>query len=100
MTKYHNKRTNGYASKKEATRATDLQTLAQAGIITELKEQPRFTLVPAQDGERPIVYVADFSYTDDRGKFVVEDTKGFKTREYIIKRKLFQHKFGFKITEI
>ena len=66
----------------------------------------RFTLIPTQkiDGkivERPVVYIADFKYWDLKtGEQVVEDVKGMKTKEYIIKRKLMLWRFGIKIYEV
>ena len=95
--KYSAKQTNGYASKREANRAAELQALSRAGIISELREQVKFELLPAQKGklrnERPLGYVADFVFEDKCGRHVV-DTKGYRTREYVIKRKLmlFVHK--------
>ena len=51
--------------------------------------------------ERSCRYVADFVYTDRAtGRTVVEDTKGFRTKEYIIKRKLMLHVHGIRIKEI
>lgn len=49
--------------------------------------------------ERSCSYVADFVYECD-GETVVEDTKGFRTKEYIIKRKLMLYKYGIQIREI
>jgi hypothetical protein len=99
--KYKNKKTNGYASKKEANRAAELKLLEKAGVIMELKEQYRFELVPKQEGERAVCYIADFVYYDNEKKIsIVEDCKGFRTKDYIIKRKLFQQKYGYRITEI
>ena len=49
--------------------------------------------------EQECSYVADFVYMKD-GKQVVEDTKGFKTKDYIIKRKLMLHKYGILIREV
>ena len=43
--------------------------------------------------------MADFVYYQD-GKMVVEDTKGFKTDAYIIKRKLMRYVHGIAIKEI
>ena len=50
--------------------------------------------------ERKVVYRADFVYTDKDGSQVVEDTKGFRTKEYVLKRKMFLYKYGFPITEV
>ena len=49
--------------------------------------------------ERAVHYIADFAYMQD-GEWVVEDTKGFKTRDYIIKRKLMLWKNGIRVKEI
>jgi len=49
--------------------------------------------------ERACFYIADFVYSQDR-KVIVEDTKGFKTKDYIIKRKLMLHKYGIRIKEV
>ena len=106
--KYHAKKVtyNGitYDSKKEAKRHAELLLLERAGAITELRTQVRYELLPPQriDGkvvERPVFYIADFQYKQD-GKTVVEDTKGMKTKDYIIKRKLMLLVHGIKIKEI
>lgn len=102
--KYGNKRTNGHASKKEDRRSRELMLLQVAGEIRDLKEQVPYELIPSQyvDGkcvERACKYVADFVYTDREGNLVVEDTKGFRTPEYVIKRKLMLKVHGIKIKE-
>lgn len=50
--------------------------------------------------ERAVYYKADFDYLDKDGKHVVEDTKGFRTKDYIIKRKLMLYRHGIRISEI
>ena len=84
-------------SKKEAQRCNELAILERAGKIQELETQRKFILIPSRkyDGMangRQVAYIADFSYKQD-GKLIVEDTKGYKTTEYIIKRKLFKDKY-------
>ena len=96
--KYHNVKTNGYASRKEATRAEELKLLFHAGQISDLVEQPEFVLVPPQDGERAVKYRADFGYYE-KGQRVIEDCKGVRTSDYIIKRKLMLFLHGIRITE-
>ena len=113
--KYHARRTGTHASRKEHRRAAELQLMQRAGLITGLREQVRYELIPAQyttSGddfkghttrvllERPCAYVADFVYRDSHGRLVVEDTKGVRTREYIIKRKLMLRVHGIRIKEI
>lgn len=79
--------------------------MERAGVITDLKRQVRYLLIPAQydkDGkllERCCNYYADFVYRDKAGKIVVEDTKGFRTQDYIIKRKLMLLNYGVRILE-
>ena len=104
--KYGNKKTGCHASKKENARARDLRLKLQGGLISSLREQVSYILIPAQvneDGkmEQPVSYIADFVYVDNEtGKTVVEDTKGFRTKDYIIKRKLMLERFGITIKEI
>lgn len=98
MSKYRAVRTGGYASKKEARRALELALLAQQALIDDLHEQVKYEIIPKQDGERAAHYIADFTYIEG-GKFVVEDSKGFRTREYVMKRKLMLLVHGIKIRE-
>ena len=101
--KYGNRKGNGFDSKKEANRYAELALMQRAGLIQNLRRQVKFELIPAQykDGKcifRSCSYIADFVYEKD-GETVVEDTKGFKTPEYIIKKKLMFQVHGILITE-
>lgn len=104
--KYHAVKCNGYDSRKEYYRAQQLKLWLRAGLISELREQVEFLLVPPQvngEGveEKPVRYKADFVYVDNAtGNTMVEDTKGFRTPEYIIKRKLMLQVHGITIKEI
>lgn len=95
-----------FDSKREAARYSQLQLLERAGQITDLELQPRFELIPKQrrdDGkpERACEYVADFRYTDVRtGQQVIEDAKGMRTRDYIMKRKLMLQVHGISVREV
>jgi hypothetical protein len=100
LIKYRNKKTNGFDSAKEARRFAELKIMQKAGEISLLECQVRFQLIPPQDGERGLSYVADFRYTTKAGAVIVEDVKGFKTDVYLIKRKLMLHIHGIKIVEI
>jgi len=100
LNKYGAKRTNGYASKREAARAAELKMLERAGEISDLKEQVRYELIPAQPGERNVCYFSDFTYNDKAGNPVCEDVKGMKTPLYIVKRKLLLWVHGIKIREV
>lgn len=97
--KYDNKKTGGYDSKRESKRAMDLSLLQKLGEISELREQVRYELVPKQDGERAVHYTADFVYVE-KGQTVAEDSKGFRTQVFIIKRKLMLFRHGIRIREI
>lgn len=112
--KYGAKRVGEHASQKEHDRANQLKLWQRAGIISDLREQVPYVLIPAQYGtcgtdlkgkpvciERACRYVADFVYTDNRtGQTIVEDTKGVRTKEYIIKRKLMLYLHGIRIKEV
>lgn len=80
--------------------------LEKAGEIKNLERQKRFTLTPTmrdRNGkvlERPSFYIADFYYRDKDGKEVVEDAKGFKTPEYVLKRKLMLCTYAIQIKEV
>lgn len=125
MSKYKAKRTvvNGrvFDSRKEARRYQELLLLERAGKISDLELQKAYTLIPAQyalsdevytkgihKGERKrsaciekaVTYKADFVYTDSKGNTVVEDVKGIKTKDYIIKRKLMLSVYGIRISEV
>ena len=120
--KYFAKKTtiNGieFDSRKESRRYQDLLLLERAGAIQDLQRQVKFVLIPAQyetyerygkngqklqDGQRTLErecsYVADFVYQMD-GEMVVEDTKGFRTNDYIIKRKLMLYIHGIRVREV
>ena len=87
-----------FASVKEYHRWGVLRLLERAGRITDLKRQVRYEVIPKQQGERACDYVADFTYYED-GKLVVEDAKGYRTDDYIIKRKLMLWVHGIRIKE-
>ena len=92
--------------KKEARRYSELLLLERTGAIHNLKTQVKYVLIPSQRDpvtgkviERECAYKADFVYTEN-GETVVEDTKGFRTKDYIIKRKLMLQVHGIRIREI
>ena len=93
-----------FDSAKEARRWSELLLLEKAGAIQNLQRQVKYQLIPSQKiagkvVERACSYVADFVY-DQGGETVVEDTKGVKTPEYIIKRKLMLWVHGIRINEV
>jgi len=117
--KYRNKKVEVggivFDSKKEANRYRELLLLEKAGAISGLQRQVKFLLIPAQREpdtigvrggihkgkllEKECAYYADFVYIEN-GKTVVEDTKGVRTADYIIKRKLLLYVHGIQIREV
>ena len=98
--KYKNKKTQVdmyvFDSIAESRRYKELALLERAGEIKDLQLQPRFLLQESfkKNGKtyRKIEYIADFMY-EENGKVVVEDVKGMETKEFKIKRKLFEYKY-------
>ena len=108
VAKYGNKKVEVdgilFDSKREARRYLDLRAMEIAGQIQNLRLQVKYELIPSQriDGkvvERGCEYVADFVY-EENGQTVVEDTKGHRTKDYIIKRKLMLYVHGIRIREV
>jgi hypothetical protein len=109
MTKYRSRKVtvNGieFDSHREARRYQELQMLLRAGEITQLQLQKKYTLIPAQKKpsggtERACTYTADFVYRDKSGKEIVEDAKGVRTQQYIIRRKLLLYVYGIEVHEV
>lgn len=107
--KYHNKKIiyDGlkFDSQHEADRYCELKLMERGKVITGLDRQVKFELIPSQkiDGkvvERPCTYIADFTYTDKDGRFVVEDAKGMRIEPYITKRKLMLYLKGIRVIEV
>jgi len=128
-TKYKAKKTEvdgiTFDSMKEAKRYQELKILEAAGQIKDLRLQVPYELIPAirepdtigkRGGkikgkliERAVIYRADFVYLEkldipfsDQEKWeeVVEDVKGMRTKEYILKRKLMLYRYGIRIREV
>lgn len=103
-----------FDSEREAARFGELKVLRAMGKIRDLRLQVNFTLVEGYttiEGERikPMVYRADFVYEratePDRNGTVhwlreVEDAKGAKTKDYLLKKKLMQDTYGITIREV
>ena len=111
MTKYRAIKTEVdgimFDSKKEAKRYVELKEKLDAGIIADLRLQPKFDCII--NGKKVCTYKADFEYLlDDQigpqgqiGHYIVEDVKGFKTPTYRLKKKLVEALYpGTVINEI
>lgn len=122
--KYHSEKVRTpegdvFDSRKEYRRFTELSLLQKAGEIRGLQRQVPFLLVPdhrepdttgPRGGKKPgrilerkVEYFADFVYEehkpDGTWERVVEDCKGIRTADYIIKRKLMLHVHGIRLRE-
>lgn len=112
-----------FDSTKEAARYITLMEMLERGEIRDLKLQPTFVLVegyttPGGERIRPMIYKADFSYIRQAGRkdlpdwrsavnaggvYVVEDIKGGKatqTAEFLLKKKLFEDRYGMQLAII
>jgi len=82
-----------FDSKREASRYLELKILQQAGQIEGLELQPKFRM--KVNDFLICEYRADFKYREAGTVLpVVEDSKGFRTRDYRIKAKLFRALFS------
>jgi len=99
--KYGAVRTGKYASKKEAKRAGELAFMRDLAIISDLEEQVKFEIIPACPPNRAAHYVADFCYVDcATGERITEDVKGYRTSEFVLKKKLMRYVHGIDIVEV
>lgn len=109
-----------FDSKREAARYQELKLLERAGVISFLRRQTKFQLIPDQHApsnavytkgprkgqrkpgnllEKECSYIADFCYIQN-GETVVEDAKGYRTEVYRIKKKLMLERYGIQIKEV
>jgi len=91
-----------FHSKKEAIRYSELKLLMLGGVVKDLCLQVSHELVVS--GQSVCRYIADFVYQEKCDKTgtwttVVEDTKGFKTPEYKLKKKLMKAIYDIDIRE-
>lgn len=104
--KYHNRPVTvdgiTFQSTKEASRWQELKLMERAGEIVGLNRQLRIELIPKTKLYRACYYVCDFVYFDKHEqKTIYEDVKGgnYRTKEYLIKRKLLYWRHGIEIKE-
>ena len=111
-----------FDSKKECKRYMELKLLERGKVISDLRLQVEFELLPNQYAtekrygkngkplkdkkvllERRVVYRADFVYIlNETGETVVEDAKSEITRTpvYLLKRKLMLYRYGVRVHEV
>ena len=85
-----------FDSKAEARRYAELQILLKSGKIKNLVTHPAFEILPAFEymGQkvRAMNYSADFMYYDNElGRTIIEDVKGYPTREFKTRWKMIQY---------
>jgi Protein of unknown function (DUF1064) len=85
-----------FDSKKEATRYQDLKLAEKCGAISDLRLQVPYAL--RVHDMLICSYRADFQYYED-GELILEDVKGVRTREYVIKRNLMRAIYGITVRE-
>ena len=119
--KYGNKKAKHdgmvFDSRRERNRYILLSALQRAGEISDLRMQVTYELLPAiyemeekqlktkvkkvqRCAQRAVHYIADFVYKDKEGNEVVEDTKGMRTKEYLLKKKMMRALLGIQIKEV
>ena len=119
--KYHNKKVQydgiEFDSKKEMYRYIRLKSMQDEGLITDLRLQVPYEIIPAiyetttvqlktktkevtKCVQRATHYLADFVYRDQDGNEVVEDSKGLRTKEYLLKKKMMRAFLGIAIKEV
>ena len=74
-----------------------LKELERKDRVRFLELQPEYVLQEAftKNGKkyRPILYIADFRYEDEKGNSHIVDIKGKETVEFKLKQKLFEYKY-------
>ena len=86
-----------FDSKREAEVYLELLAQKQAGKVVRIGFQPSYTLLEAFTDnmgkrQKPITYTADFFVTYADGHAEVVEVKGVKTRDYLLRKKLFLYK--------
>jgi hypothetical protein len=98
--KYNARKTTVYGhtfdSRREAEIYLDLLSRKQHGEILRIGFQPQYTLLEGfKDNtgkkQKPITYTADFFVTYADGRSEVIEVKGVRTRDYLLRKKLFLH---------
>ena len=85
-----------FDSKREAEVYLELLSRKQHGEIIRIGFQPQYTLLEGfrdnqGNKQRPITYTADFFVTYADGHSEVIEVKGVRTRDYMLRKKLFLH---------
>jgi hypothetical protein len=88
-----------FDSRREAVRYQELLIRGQAGELCDLELQPSFPIVV--NGVKVCTYRADFGYRElATNQIVTEDSKGWRTPVYRLKKKLVEAQYGIQIVEV
>jgi len=87
-----------FPSRREAEYYLIYKSMLQHGEIKDLQLQPRFELIPAYTTStgkkvRPCHYTADFLLIYPDGRKRVIEVKGYRTRDYQLRRKMFEYEY-------
>lgn len=97
-TKYKSTKTSidghTFDSSKEAHYYNELKLQLKCNSIKGFCLQPTFILAPG------LKYKADFIVFNNDGTYNIIDIKGYKTKEYIAKKKVLEDKYNLKLTEL
>lgn len=81
-----------FDSSLEAQRYCWLRKLVTNRIISQLSIQPKYRLIDGFTCQgiryRPVDVTFDFAYRNRKGQLCVEDTKGMRMRDYVLRVKL------------
>jgi len=86
-----------FDSKREAEYYLELLDLKRRGIVMHIELQPSYELLEGFTDamgkkHRPITYTPDFLVRYADGRLEAIEVKGMKTRDYVLRKKLFLHK--------
>lgn len=86
-----------FDSRREAEYYLELLELKRRGEVVSITLQPSYELLEGFTDntgkrQRPIKYTPDFLVTYADGHTEVVEVKGMKTRDYMLRKKLFLHK--------
>ena len=104
---YHRKpKKNKYGAKKITIDGHTFDSQKEADYYIELKMRLQAKEIKGFCLQSPFIlaselkYYADFIVFNADGTYEIIDVKGFKTKEYIVKKKVFEDKFDLKIKEV
>jgi len=99
--KYRNTRVSydgrQFDSKRECEVYKRFAAALKGGAISELECQKRYRILV--EGMHVCTYVADFWVKYPNGEVEVWDAKGFKTKEYLLKKKLMKAVYDINVRE-